>query len=276
MILINKSICTSDSKNKDNDALVEYFALDTYDEENKFKERHHLHFDFNSYYFDSFDQLLYLTNINYSILCSKDDIDKDDSEKNIITLWNTSVPGLFYSCVIYYNAFPIWFAKHKSANSKPFCLRIDSKGWNDNSNEEICKENKPCPDFIILDTLQLTQRYSRNETMPLNRFFRNYYIKNGISIESMPNKYSYYDYHTDNSWLGLPLSADFRILKFNITTFDYCIKKGYDLHYPPPLSDYWGPNYQETWTWEKAFEYAKLIHECTNKPGFKILTNYKN
>jgi len=31
----------------------------------------------------------------------------------------------------------------------------------------------------------------------------------------------------------MPLSADFRVLQFNITTFDYCKSKNYDLHYPP-------------------------------------------
>jgi len=29
------------------------------------------------------------------------------------------------------------------------------------------------------------------------------------------------------------MSSDFRIFKFNKGTFDECIGKGYDLHYPP-------------------------------------------
>jgi len=37
----------------------------------------------------------------------------------------------------------------------------------------------------------------------------------------------------DNNWLAIPLIVDFRTFRFNMTTFDYCINKGYDLHYPP-------------------------------------------
>ncbi|ORY22805.1 hypothetical protein LY90DRAFT_515334 [Neocallimastix californiae] len=62
----------------------------------------------------------------------------------------------------------------------------------------------------------------------------------------------------DNNWLAIPLIVDFRTFRFNMTTFDYCINKGYDLHYPP-------------WTWKKAFEYAKLLTECTGKPGIRLI-----
>jgi len=37
----------------------------------------------------------------------------------------------------------------------------------------------------------------------------------------------------DNNWLAVPVMLDFRVLKFNITTFDYCISQGYNLKYPP-------------------------------------------
>jgi len=37
----------------------------------------------------------------------------------------------------------------------------------------------------------------------------------------------------DNNWLAVPIIVDFRTFKFNTTTFDNCIQKGYDLHYPP-------------------------------------------
>ena len=39
--------------------------------------------------------------------------------------------------------------------------------------------------------------------------------------------------YVNNNWLAIPLSADFRVFQFNITTFDYCKSKNYDLHYPP-------------------------------------------
>ncbi|ORX49003.1 hypothetical protein BCR36DRAFT_292693, partial [Piromyces finnis] len=27
------------------------------------------------------------------------------------------------------------------------------------------------------------------------------------------------------------------------------------------------------WTWDKAFEYAEMIYDCTNEPGFQLDTN---
>jgi len=37
----------------------------------------------------------------------------------------------------------------------------------------------------------------------------------------------------DNNWLAVPIISDLRALRFNKKTFDYCINKGYNLHYPP-------------------------------------------
>jgi len=39
----------------------------------------------------------------------------------------------------------------------------------------------------------------------------------------------------DNNWLAVPLIVDFRTFKFNVTTFNFCNKQGYDLHYPPVI-----------------------------------------
>ncbi|OUM56912.1 hypothetical protein PIROE2DRAFT_18271, partial [Piromyces sp. E2] len=125
----------------------------------------------------------------------------------------------------------------------------------------LMSRNEPCPDIIILDTAQLTYRYYKGETMDLNKYFNKYFIETGVYFESLINKYSYYDYRVDNHWLAVPLSADFRVLKFNMKTFDRCREEGYDLHYPP-------------WTWDKVFEYADIIHKCTGKPGLKVLHNY--
>ncbi|ORX41868.1 hypothetical protein BCR36DRAFT_466412 [Piromyces finnis] len=86
------------------------------------------------------------------------------------------------------------------------------------------------------------------------------------------NKYSHFDYRINNDWLAVPLMTDIRTFRFNKTTFDICKKKGYNLHYPPPYNRKdWGTDYTKTWTWEKAFEYAEMISECTGSPGFKIL-----
>ena len=39
----------------------------------------------------------------------------------------------------------------------------------------------------------------------------------------------------NNNWLAVPLAIDFRIFKFNSTTFDHCINNRYDLKYPPVI-----------------------------------------
>jgi len=33
----------------------------------------------------------------------------------------------------------------------------------------------------------------------------------------------------------MPVIVDFRAFRFNTTTFDYCIKEGYNLEYPPVI-----------------------------------------
>jgi len=40
---------------------------------------------------------------------------------------------------------------------------------------------------------QFTYRYYRDETINLNKYFRNYFKKEGKSLESMLNKYAHYD-----------------------------------------------------------------------------------
>jgi len=112
---------------------------------------------------------------------------------------------------------------------------------NRNVNDTICVDNNediPCPDLIVLGTTQLAARYNRGETENLEYYFREYFKNNGVSIESMINKYSLYDYQLDNHWLAVPIIVDFRTFRFNMTTFDFCKSKGYDLHYPPVIYIY--------------------------------------
>eukprot|EP00833_Pecoramyces_ruminatium_P014918 jgi/Orpsp1_1/1188950/evm.model.d7180000068455.1 len=205
------------------------------------------------------------------VLCCEEDINKN----NITTVlfWNTARPDQPLSLSInFLSAFPIW-ANEQKKKGLSFCFRLDNVGWSNNVNQPIC-DNKnilPCPDLIVLGTTQLAYRFNKGETLNLEDYFRKYFKKNGNSIESMMYKYSYYDYHLGNNWLAVPIIVDFRTFRFNITTFDYCKKKGYDIHYPPPYnSDYWGQNYYETWTWEKVIEYAEMITECTKKPGMRF------
>eukprot|EP00833_Pecoramyces_ruminatium_P010848 jgi/Orpsp1_1/1184880/evm.model.c7180000091362.1 len=151
-------------------------------------------------------------------------------------------------------------------------MRIDEMGWSKNVNDVICDENKkyPCPDLIILGTTQIAKRYENGDTISFNEYFRRYYKLNGKSLDGLLQKYSYYDYYVNNNWIGIPLMIDFRVFSFNYKTFDFCTLNGYDLHYPPPYDSYWGVNYQEKWTWEKVFEYAEKITECTRIPGFQM------
>ncbi|ORX60989.1 hypothetical protein BCR36DRAFT_407975 [Piromyces finnis] len=243
--------------------------------DNKKTDRYQLTFNYSTYLFNEVNSLF----VNFreeeeAIICNSKDIDKSEEDKTTILFW---VPTYSFSIIVLlFNAFPIWENKHRD-NGKPFCMRIKDVGWVDNANKEICTNDDPnnedlsCPDLILLGTTQFSYRYSKNDTLNLEKYFREYFKKKGYSLESLMNKYSMYDYHLGNSWLAIPFIVDFRTLKFNVTTFDYCKSKGYDLHYPPPFEkDYWGPNYKEKWTWEKVFEYSKLITECTQKPGFQL------
>ncbi|ORX72575.1 hypothetical protein BCR32DRAFT_285705 [Anaeromyces robustus] len=242
------------------------FVVDLYDSNFTFIEKRIFTYNYTSYEFQNNDKdkISEIENIKTIIICSKEDADKNDDEKNIILFWTTSLfSGTYDITSTYLSAFPLWVKKMKSVSDKTFCFKIQNVGWVANVNDPICIPDAPCPDLIILGTTQFAYRYNRGETLNLEKYLRIYYKKTGKTIEN----------HLDNNWLGIPLIVDFRSMKFNVTTFDYCKNKGYDLHYPPPLSDYWGTNYQETWTWEKAFEYAKIITECTNEPGFKIYAN---
>ncbi|ORX63774.1 hypothetical protein BCR32DRAFT_273335 [Anaeromyces robustus] len=236
------------------------FSMDIYGEDDTYITRYHLNFNYTTNFFNEYDMIKYSSGIKVSIICSDDDIDNENIEKNTILFWNIGSTASFASSSPYIHAFPIWYLNQKK-KGKIFCLRIDVVGWFDNANAEICVEDKPCPDLINLETTQLMQRYYNDETAEYKDYIRNYSLKSGQSFESLLNKYSYYDYYSENHWLAIPLQADFRILRFNITTFDYCINKGYDLHYPP-------------WTWEKAFEYAKIIKECTGKPGLRLYNKH--
>ncbi|KAL6628501.1 hypothetical protein U3516DRAFT_793587 [Neocallimastix sp. 'constans'] len=251
------------------------YTLDTYDKNNK-ATRYHLNYDFQNHLFKEYSdyKLAFLPNVQYAIICHENDIDKNDNEKKTMIFWNIATYEIFIATSIYLNAFPVWYIEQKK-NGNTFCMRFDSVGWYNNGRADICKnETLPCPDLIILNTSQVTYRYFNDDTLNLNKYFRKYNKKYGKSFESLLNKYSYYEYRIDNNWLAVPISEDFRIFQFNLTTFNECKSKGYDLHYPPPLSNYWGTNYKETWTWKKAFEYAEMITKCTKKPGLQILNNY--
>jgi len=249
------------------------FVIDTYDADNEFLNRYYLTFNYTTKYFNEYEYLKELTKIKTTIICRKEDIDKVQREKNIITLWNTSTPTIYGNTGIYLSAFPIWY-KELDKKGKPYCLKIEAVGWFDNANLEICKSNNkkiPCPDLIVLGTTQMSYRFNNGESYNLNKFFLRYLKKTGNSLENRFNKYEYYDYHINSNWLAFPLIVDLSTFRFNITTFDYCISKGYDLHYPPPLSNYWGEDYQKKWTWEKVFEYAETINKCIGKPGFRFI-----
>ncbi|KAG4106109.1 hypothetical protein H8356DRAFT_1631042, partial [Neocallimastix lanati (nom. inval.)] len=256
-----------------NDNLLN-FTLITYDENYELTGRHEYTYNYTTHLFNEFNQMKELQNIKSSILCNSQDIDKNEDEKKTILFWNTYFTNnLFNSSAIYYSAFCEW-ANEQRNKGNLFCLRIDTVTWVENVNDIICKdETTPCPDLIILGTTQFSYRYNNGETLDLTKYFRKYFKKTGNSVDSLINKNSFYDYHIGNDWLAVPLITDFRNFRFNISTFDYCIRQGFDLHYPPPLSDYWGINYKETWTWEKVFEYAKLITNCTGLPGFRLYDN---
>jgi len=79
----------------------------------------------------------------------------------------------------------------------------------------------------------------------------------------------------------VPQTADFRIMRFNITTFDYCRKKGYDIHYPPVYKNFFLLNiiYIYVYTYIYFYFRIKLI---SNFPFlfinitiyFKPMSNY--
>ncbi|ORX82022.1 hypothetical protein BCR32DRAFT_292924 [Anaeromyces robustus] len=258
--------CVSETFPNNNQFITE-FVIDTYDINDSI-QRYNLKFNLTTNFFNENEEIQDLTNIKTVIICSKENI---DNKKTTLLLWNTAYPsGPLYLSLVYLNAFPIWLNKQEN---KSFCLRVDSVGWSDNVNAKICDDNDPnipCPDLIVLGTTQLAYRNNNGETLDLKKYFRKFFKETGNSLESLMYKYSLYDYFLNNEWLAVPIIVDFRTFRFNKTTFDYCINKGYDLHYPPPLSDYWGTNYQKTWTWEKVVEYSKMITECTKNPGLKF------
>ncbi|KAL6612393.1 hypothetical protein U3516DRAFT_593429, partial [Neocallimastix sp. 'constans'] len=246
--------------------------MDTFDENDNFISRYRLEFNYTTYLFNDFEEIKFIQNVKKVILCRTKDIDKSENDKNTIILWNTSDVSYFGNTIVYLSAFPKYLDNRK--NNNIICMRVDAVGWYDNVNAEICNDNDEsitCPDLIILGTTQFASRYNKDETLNLNKYYLKYYKETGKTIQSRLFKYTFYDYLINNNWLAFPISIDFRMFRYNETTFRNCIEKGYDLHYPPPISDYWGSNYQKTWTWEKVFEYAKIITNCTGKPGLRFV-----
>ncbi|KAL6590333.1 hypothetical protein U3516DRAFT_572098 [Neocallimastix sp. 'constans'] len=258
-----------DNNNDDDDERPTKFVLDGFDENGGFLKRYNITFNYTTFMFNEYSTLKAIYGFQTGIICSEEDIDKNDNEKKTLLLWHPGSRSSFSSSAKFANLFPMWYISQKKKN-EIFCLKLEGVGWDNNAVQKICEGEHPCPDLISLGTTQLSYRYEKGETISLNNYFAKYFKKTGISIESLINKYSYYDYRINNNWLAIPIIADLRPFRFNKTTFDYCIKEGYDLHYPPPHSDYWGTNYYQTWTWEKAFEYAKMIKNCTGYPGFRI------
>eukprot|EP00833_Pecoramyces_ruminatium_P000760 jgi/Orpsp1_1/1174792/evm.model.c7180000051437.1 len=229
------------------------FTLEAYDDDGN-KNSYSLEYNYKTNIYDKNDILLDLPNVKYAIICNDEDIEIKD--KKILLFWNTSTSIQFRKSLPYVNAFPL---------------------WSDNAYAEICNENNKsvqCPDLIVIGTTQVSYRYKNNDTTNLNKYINNYYINHGTSLESRLNKYLYKDYHIDNRWVAIPVIVDFRVMRFNITTFDYCNKKyEYNLHYPPPLSDYWENNPNDIWNFDKLFEYAEKITKCTGIPGFRLDNN---
>ncbi|KAL6636388.1 hypothetical protein U3516DRAFT_774224 [Neocallimastix sp. 'constans'] len=263
--------CENELNNNDDDLPIN-FSLTLYDENFNYVETYPLTFNYTTYLFNEYETIK-LFNSKTCILC-KDENDNTE-DRNTILFWTPPYTNGYYDMTaVFLSAFPVWLEKLKKQNkNNSFCLRIDDVGWVENVNGEICNPNNstiPCPDLIMLGTTQFAYRYNNGETLNLGKYFRKFFIKNGNPLESLINKYSFYDYHNDNDWLAVPIIVDFRNFRFNITTFDYCREYGYKLYYPPPLSDYWGPDYHKTWTWETVIEYAKMIKECTGLPGFRF------
>jgi len=65
------------------------------------------------------------------VICSTEDIDKSDEEKETILFWTTSsVSDTNILNSIYISAFPIWYnEQRKKQENKSFCFKIDGVGW---------------------------------------------------------------------------------------------------------------------------------------------------
>ncbi|ORY10455.1 hypothetical protein LY90DRAFT_518702 [Neocallimastix californiae] len=208
--------------------------MDTFDENDNFISRYRLEFNYTTYLFNDFEEIKFIQNVKKVILCRTKDIDKSENDKNTIILWNTSDVSYFGNTIVYLSAFPKY----------------------DNVNAEICNDNDEsitCPDLIILGTTQFASRYNKDETLNLNKYYLKYYKETGKTIQSRLFKYTFYDYLINNNWLAFPISIDFRMFRYNETTF----RNWFEL--------------SKTWTWEKVFEYAKIITNCTGKPGLRFV-----
>jgi len=66
-----------------------------------------------------------------TVICSTEDIDKSEKEKETILFWTTStVSATFTLTSIYISAFPIWYNQQRKKNpNKSYCFKIDGVGW---------------------------------------------------------------------------------------------------------------------------------------------------
>ncbi|ORX41867.1 hypothetical protein BCR36DRAFT_169894 [Piromyces finnis] len=102
-----------------NQSLNTNFSLKAYTKEDILIQELELTYDYNNKIFFNYLNILLIENAKYFILCSRDYLDKNDDEINMIVLWNTSNIHDFYSTTAYLNAYPMWLKSQK----KKFCLK---------------------------------------------------------------------------------------------------------------------------------------------------------
>jgi len=177
------------------------FVLDTYDTNGEFIKRYNLTYNYSTYTFNKYKEIRSINNVNIVFICHEEDIEKSEDEREVLFLWSKGSSTSFSEDARRLNSFPIFYYDMKKKN-KTFCFKIQCVGWDNNVLQPICDDHNsaiPCPDLITLGTTQLSYRYNKGESISLNNYFSQYFKKTGISIESILNKYSYYDYRIDNN-----------------------------------------------------------------------------
>ncbi|KAJ3120396.1 U3 snoRNP protein [Nowakowskiella sp. JEL0407] len=154
-------------------------------------------------------------------------------------------------------------------------IKIKQAGWGDVGGVRICgidattNKTLECPDIILLGTSQLGGRFSNGDSIVLDKYFGKWFRETGIALTMDFLKGTYLDYSDKVTWQGLPLISDIRILMFNRTDIDNA-----KLEYPPPMGKSWETPYYLNWTWDALADYAKLIKDANNVPGFSVPMNW--
>ncbi|KAJ3087726.1 hypothetical protein HK102_010426 [Quaeritorhiza haematococci] len=112
-------------------------------------------------------------------------------------------------------------------------------------------------------TGKASSRHYKGELEPLEKYFAKYAKDTGRNIIDEFYKGVYYDYKIGESWIGVPLEMDVRVLYYNKT-----LLKDLNLKEPPPTTS-WG-EYDAEWTWDKFLEYAGIIKNSGQKNGFRM------